>query len=1722
MQTIHLHGTFDSRRATARRGNTIVLVTAILVLLVIIATAFVGRTRAVRQISAAQQAAAGRDGRGESIAVDVASEIGSALFARPVNTSDPFARTDPATGTIVASSSWPRLAPPAGATRYSIDRDVLPVASAANPVAGDGIPDFPYNIAPFETKAWTNWPDFFGGPSPWPFGPGSPQGALTLGGGVPMGDANPFGNPGTGDSRWLRSTEPERIGLDQTGDGVPDLFDFSHWSHLSWLPRAENAWRVVYDIADIQVNTIENLNEAQAAPYAVAWPYEQWLPGVVPATISNANEFILRRDQWFSNYPNVYRSPAALPNFFSLKLLGRPTDEFVFGSNRNVISRTFTDTDGDGFTDSFWFTAPIGVDRGIRTIVGVSVVDNSALLNANVATKFGFNSTTGQTPADLALVSSVEEFQPFTNLGTTVGFFDGPVNQPGSNPAGSNVLAGGSTPSPNPTYWTGVPALAFPSGIMRYNRAGFGDFGNEPESFLEAIGLRTANGGIDSGNPAAGYPLADATLPTQPNPYPRGAFESARERLAYYKLAGLDSEQPLLGVTPFDASDEFELRAFHGNNLPFTLSRFEQAVSLYSPGYQGGTANDFQFLRSSPMREEADEYLDQLNSRQLLVDNRRKLTLFNGARNETAPPWLWPTPYYEETVNYMNPGGAIPAPADPNFAAFDAANRAEYARQTRKVDLRAPMFVDAAGNPNLQRNPFAAFQWRRDLARVLEASLAKISYDASGAPIYQTFFGTREADYRRTMSMIASFVANIDTASDEPQTLGTSGVAIDRPLYPSNPQQDPNQYFAAFTDAVPDPFIQNRFYLGMEKQPYIMEVFFGLVYPKSDFNEAEWLAAGGQAPPGGADQLPPDVEDGGENFVDSTSQPKAVIAVQIANPYDTPISLGDFRLRLFGQNFSFAAGGIAGGYGPNPVLPAATLGRPSTAIVYAIAGGAVGDYPDGAFKAAVLDFLDIERGETNGGSLQQTDLDGDGLIEYATLYDARGVEPAFDSLDRTLVFDATGIWRVDLNAPATGSNAPYDNAGAQPVEIVRNILPPPGIAGGPLQIVVDRFDNEFTGPEVEFNEAMNRLFTDQQFIPPEKNYFWDSNPQRRFVAGIRLRDNDFFMTWCRASRLWAFDLDTWDDTGLDPELKTIDAVERSPRYAFSMATEPVRSSRQIDGVSNNGARLSGAQGWRGDIWQIGQDPDGDGNGAGRWVNFTFMDQFGRQLRGKPVFFSNQLVVKEGTTEVVGDTDAGNPIPFLANFTSQADFLQDCHGHTEYDGAEYHWVIGSKGCSPQDWQRFANEPLMNLPFQMTQKDTDFEQIGEVLDVFLRGHVFEGWGGNPQTVRTFSEIMLENDPDDEFYPGQGLYTNRLQVRLVGELGPNDPGSIVLGAAFDPLLATVPPTPLLGYEAWKPALPAGIAFLDALTIDGPGRNTFDRNGSSGFDAFDAQQEQERRFTLAHGYLGKATPGLINLNTAMPEVMQALPYLTRLPRETVNGITPYSHAVDAIRAYRDQKLPGAPTPFPVLLAPSYADRGLTQAQVDANLPTTFPTTYSRFFPGMRNERGFASIGELALLGRIPEAPVPDLLRASYSMRWLGLDPYLGVAGAGFDSYPTGYSWATDRTFPRPRQLPADILAGIGGITNVPTKPHDEPLGDAEDLNLLFKGISNLVTTRSDVFTVYLRVRQVKQNPVNGKWNGTDKESILDDSRYVMCVDRSNVNAPGDQPRIIYFQKCP
>ena len=99
------------------------------------------------------------------------------------------------------------------------------------------------------------------------------------------------------------------------------------------------------------------------------------------------------------------------------------------------------------------------------------------------------------------------------------------------------------------------------------------------------------------------------------------------------------------------------------------------------------------------------------------------------------------------------------------------------------------------------------------------------------------------------------------------------------------------------------------------------------------------------------------------------------------------------------------------------------------------------------------------------------------------------------------------------------------------------------------------------------------------------------------------------------------------------------------------------------------------------------------------------------------------------------------------------------------------------------------------------------------------------------------------------------------------------------------------------------------------------------------------------------------------------------------------------------------------------------------------------------------------------------------------------------------------------------------GGSTKyIETKAyrHDQTSGDAIEQTQLLKGISNIATVRSDVFTVWVRIRTIRQDPLTGRWPGMDPEYILDDSRYMMTIDRSSVDRPGEAPRILSFVKVP
>ena len=205
-----------------------------------------------------------------------------------------------------------------------------------------------------------------------------------------------------------------------------------------------------------------------------------------------------------------------------------------------------------------------------------------------------------------------------------------------------------------------------------------------------------------------------------------------------------------------------------------------------------------------------------------------------------------------------------------------------------------------------------------------------------------------------------------------------------------------------------------------------------------------------------------------------------------------------------------------------------------------------------------------------------------------------------------------------------------------------------------------------------------------------------------------------------------------------------------------------------------------------------------------------------------------------------------------------------------------------------------------------------------------------------------------------------------------------------------------------------------------------------------------------------------------------------------------------------------------------------------------------------MQSQRGISSIGEIIGIARETNVdridpasndiwkdgwklPSAISARRLWSVRLAGLNPNMWYSSDTW-KLSTKYRWGVrdgdsedldldplDARLSTDRQgvRQFDFVTG-SAIKDRQVLTYDSSYGDSEELNLLFKGISNLVTTRSDVFTVYFKVRTVKQNPTDGKWNGTDRESVLDDARYVMCVDRSNVNRPSDEPRIVYFSRVP
>ena len=93
-----------------------------------------------------------------------------------------------------------------------------------------------------------------------------------------------------------------------------------------------------------------------------------------------------------------------------------------------------------------------------------------------------------------------------------------------------------------------------------------------------------------------------------------------------------------------------------------------------------------------------------------------------------------------------------------------------------------------------------------------------------------------------------------------------------------------------------------------------------------------------------------------------------------------------------------------------------------------------------------------------------------------------------------------------------------------------------------------------------------------------------------------------------------------------------------------------------------------------------------------------------------------------------------------------------------------------------------------------------------------------------------------------------------------------------------------PVARNHPW-PRLPIASRVLDSFVCDGPGRPDTNNDGvGDDLDSIGAwwQYPSTHSFYNANGFSGKATPGIININTAPVEVLRMLPHMYKVVHET------------------------------------------------------------------------------------------------------------------------------------------------------------------------------------------------------------------------------------------------
>lgn len=249
----------------------------------------------------------------------------------------------------------------------------------------------------------------------------------------------------------------------------------------------------------------------------------------------------------------------------------------------------------------------------------------------------------------------------------------------------------------------------------------------------------------------------------------------------------------------------------------------------------------------------------------------------------------------------------------------------------------------------------------------------------------------------------------------------------------------------------------------------------------------------------------------------------------------------------------------------------------------------------------------------------------------------------------------------------------------------------------------------------------------------------------------------------------------------------------------------------------------------------------------------------------------------------------------------------------------------------------------------------------------------------------------------------------------------------------------------------------------------------------------------TMAGSTNGRLVQGRINLNTAPDKVLGALPYIS--PRYDVEGMLANSDLlVRTIKAYRDQLGPDPSNDF---------DLDWSQRWEASNLRST-PGEMNA--TGIRDDdtrdAGFISRAELGLLTEWTFDSVSET--------------YAPVQGD-----PT----RTDESLLRLGQdgLPLDFEPLLMTTSEAATEFN---LEDSTDEWLAIPdAVVNSVSTRSDVFVAYVSILGVTEADVRAaealanRTGASNLEALRPtlDKRYMCVFDRSNVQSPTDQPKLLF-----